>query len=412
MPDAKVFLEKVYINNFLSFGDVELPLKPLTVLVGPNASGKSNVLEVLHLLHWLTVYGELPTITVVLDRFPTCKPMRSTLRFEAKVDQNRALYDLALEAKTSDSTVARDLQPNDQKSNPIQIDGEELSVNGVKVISTLDGKLALRDENDTNQTSFKSNLLALATAGDCGVRPVTNALAEFIKRWDFHDFEPKFMPSDLHRQTPEIIERKILGRYQKTIAFPSFGHPSFMSDILIHWHHNDTERFIRVSEALDASANFTLEERLIDGKNQICLLERRNNPMPLKTASGGTLRLIKYFILLNDPNPPPLIAIEEPEQNLHPGALADIANFLEQLAARTQVIITTHSSQLLDAINPENLSSDSLGILLLRNPLGNGTEIMNLQDIRSDRTALDGWIADFGIGSAIFESELLQDLME
>ena len=73
--------------------------------------------------------------------------------------------------------------------------------------------------------------------------------------------------------------------------------------------------------------------------------------------------------------PPPLIAIEEPEQNLHPGALADIADFLEQLAERTQVIITTHSSQLLDAFDPEKLS-DSLGILLLRNPLGRGTEVI------------------------------------
>ena len=117
MPESKRFLEKVHINNFLSFGDVELPLKPLIVLVGPNASGNSNVLEVLHLLYWLIEYGQLPPISFVRDRFPTGIAMRSTFRFEAKVDQTRALYDLALEAKTSDSTVARDLQPSDQKSH-------------------------------------------------------------------------------------------------------------------------------------------------------------------------------------------------------------------------------------------------------------------------------------------------------
>ena len=75
------------------------------------------------------------------------------------------------------------------------------------------------------------------------------------------------------------------------------------------------------------------------------------------------------------------------------------------------MIITTHSSQLLDAFNPDNLS-DSLGVLLLRNRPGLGTEVLNLEDIRGKREALDGWIADFGIGSAIFDSELLQDLME
>ena len=115
--------------------------------------------------------------------------------------------------------------------------------------------------------------------------------------------------------------------------------------------------------------------------------------------------------LLNLPELPPFIAIEEPERNLHPGALTDIASVLEQLAESTQVIITTHSSQLLDAFNPENLS-DSLGVLLLRNRPGYGTEVINLEDIRGDRAALNGWITDFGIGSAIFDSELLQDLME
>ena len=108
---------------------------------------------------------------------------------------------------------------------------------------------------------------------------------------------------------------------------------------------------------------------------------------------------------------PPLIAIEEPERSLHPGALKDIAKVLEQLAERTQVIITTHSSQLLDSFNSESLSN-SLGVLLLRNRPGLGTEVLNLEEIRGKREALDGWIADFGMGSAIFDSGLLQDLME
>ncbi len=102
---------------------------------------------------------------------------------------------------------------------------------------------------------------------------------------------------------------------------------------------------------------------------------------------------------------------EEPERNLHPGALKNIAYILEKLAERTQVIITTHSSQLLDTFSSKSLS-DSLGVLLLRNRPGLGTEVLNIEDIRDKREALAGWIADFGIGSAVFDSGLLQDLME
>ena len=88
-----------------------------------------------------------------------------------------------------------------------------------------------------------------------------------------------------------------------------------------------------------------------------------------------------------------------------------VADFLERLAIGSQVIITTHSSQLLDTFDPENLP-DSLEVLLLRNPQGRGTEVTNLEDIRGNRPALDGWITDFGIGSAIFHSALLPKSME
>ena len=106
-----------------------------------------------------------------------------------------------------------------------------------------------------------------------------------------------------------------------------------------------------------------------------------------------------------------VITIGEPERSLHPGALTDIANVLEKIAERTQVVITTHSSQLLDTFSSESLSN-WLGVLLLHNPSGLGTEVINIEELRHEREALDSWIIDFGVGSAIFYSELLQDLME
>ena len=133
----------------------------------------------------------------------------------------------------------------------------------------------------------------------------------------------------------------------------------------------------------------------------------------MERASDGTLRLIAYYILLYQPELPPLIAIEEPERNLHPGVLKEIAYVLERISEKTQVIITTHSSQLLDTFSSKSVSN-SLGVLLLRNCPGHGTKVINVEEIRDDpsRKGLDGWIVDFGVGSAIFDSGLLQDLME
>ena len=115
------------------------------------------------------------------------------------------------------------------------------------------------------------------------------------------------------------------------------------------------DRFQSVSESLAAATNLRIDQRPINGDNQLCLLEGYKQPIPLGKASDGTLRLVAYYILLNEPELPPLIAIEEPERNLHPSALTDITNVLEQISEHSQVIITTHSSQLLDAFNPETL---------------------------------------------------------
>ena len=281
-------------------------------------------------------------------------------------------------------------------------------INDVNVISIQDGQGKVKDEDGKSMTSYKSNKLALKSAGDYGNKPITSALTEFIKGWEFYDFRPEYMRRHLEG-FPFIIENVRSGELHESPKLDDDG--STLSVLLSYWYENARERFHRVSESLAASTNIRIDQRTIDGDHFLCLSEGYEKPIPLKRASDGTLRLVAYYILLNEPELPPFIAIEEPERNLHPGALTDITNVLEQISERSQVIITTHSSQLLDAFNPENLS-DSLGVLLLRNVPGRGTEVINLEDIRSDRAALKGWITDFGIGSAIFDSGLLQDLME
>ena len=89
-------------------------------------------------------------------------------------------------------------------------------------------------------------------------------------------------------------------------------------EVLSSWHENDQELFYNVSASLKACTNIGIEWLSIDGNERLCLLEGYQRPIPLNRASSGTLRLIAYYILLNDPELPPLVAIEEPERNLHP----------------------------------------------------------------------------------------------
>ena len=387
MSKQKAFLEKVHIKNYRSLRNVTLPFKPLTVLVGPNASGKSNTLTALRLFNGMLKIETPPTtFDFFQDRLWAGGADHITCELHAKVKEKPAHYKLEFKANGDNLSI-----------------DEELLVNTIKVISIQDGNGQVWDEDGKKETKYTSNKLALRSASDYGHKPITSILTEFIQGWEFYDFEPNHMRTNSDRSssgTKDIRESLRLNPYGVNVP-----------DILWDWYENSPEDFRYVSEALATATNINIDYRKIDGGSQLCLLEGYKDPLPLTGASDGTLRLLAYNTLLNQSELPPLITIEEPERSLHPGALKEIAYILEKLAEQTQVIITTHSSQLLDTFSSESLS-DSLGVLLLRNRPGLGTEVINIEDIRDKREALAGWIADFGIGSAVFDSGLLQDLME
>ena len=363
MSEMKTFLKSIHVENFRSLRKVDLPLKPLTVLVGPNASGKSNALKALDVLRKLMIDEKLSSILDLPDHRWAREASHINFQLRAQVEGIPTVYELEFNTMTDNPFAA-----------------EELLVDDVKVISVQRGEGMVQDENGENKTPYNgANKLALWSAGDYGEKPITNALAKFMKNWIILHFRVDTIRQDFAKSRDSM---------------PLFN-------ILSYWHQHDRERFYRVSKSLEAVTNFRIDQQ----DDRLYLLEW-DRTIPLQEASDGTLRLIAYYTLLSLSGSPSLIAIEEPEHNLHPGALTEIAKIFSQMAERSQVIITTHSSQLLDAFSAESLS-DSLGVLLLHNAPGRGTRVTSLEDILEDEAALDGWITDFGIGSAIFDSGLI-----
>ena len=175
MPGENAFLERVHIKNFLSLHDVEFPLKPLTVLVGPNASGKSNILNALRLLNRMMVAEEFPLVEI-RDSLWAGKMNQITFQIQAKAKESQTAYKLDLEAEADNPIVA-----------------EELLISSVRVISIQKGRGKVQDEDSKNETPYQSNKLALKSAGDYGNKPITRILTEFVKGWEFYDFQPDFM---------------------------------------------------------------------------------------------------------------------------------------------------------------------------------------------------------------------------
>lgn len=80
------------------------------------------------------------------------------------------------------------------------------------------------------------------------------------------------------------------------------------------------------------------------------------DPFISRYVSDGTLKMFTYLILLNDPTPHPLLCIEEPENQLHPDILLELAEeFREYASTGGQVLISTHSPDFVNGVNLNEL---------------------------------------------------------
>ncbi len=95
-----------------------------------------------------------------------------------------------------------------------------------------------------------------------------------------------------------------------------------------------------------------LKTRTAGGTIQVYLEEQGlNSPTPASRLSQGALQLLCLLVVLLHPDPPPLICLEEPEKGLHPDILPELAKLLVTASERTQLIVTTHSEILVDALS-------------------------------------------------------------
>ena len=161
------------IKNFKSLGDVDLNFRDLTILVGANASGKSNSLAALGFLNELLMNQTLPPVER-MDRI-------------LRVGQKELFYQINIE--DDDNNKAEYIIAVSISENNTFLDKEYLLVNGVEVINIINGQGIVKDENDENPQTYQSSEgdgLTLADVGKYGHKPFTKKLASYIKDCKFY----------------------------------------------------------------------------------------------------------------------------------------------------------------------------------------------------------------------------------
>jgi predicted ATPase len=355
--EGKRFIHSLQLQNFLSYGSEgeQIELQPLNVSIGPNASGKSNLIEAMGVLKatptdlptpirqgggisdflWKGEKG-IPTakIEAILDYPEGAMPLRYQMSFTA-VGQRLEVVDEAIE----------DIEPRySSESEPFFY--YRYSDRGRPVINVTDeGDRQTRKLRTLRREDIISAQSILSQRKDPEQYPELSYLAN------------KFADIGLYRnwQTGrDSVPRK--AQQTDLPEHPLLEDGGNLGLVLNNLQYQLGSRPIIEKLKLFYDAAEELSIKIYGGTVQIFIRETGLiQPIPATRLSDGTLRYLFLIALLLDPTPPPLICIEEPEIGLHPDILPAIAEMLIEASQRTQLIVTTHSDALVSALSPESV---------------------------------------------------------
>ena len=357
LGDAR-FIRTLKLRNLLSFGPDTPPIElgPLNVLIGPNGSGKSNVIEAIDLLRasatdlvapvragggvdeWLWK-GDKPHSVAKVDataNYPGGKvPLHHSISF-ASVGQRFALFDELIGDEP-------ECQQKDQDSffyyfyntgHPI------LLVPASQFIRQKTGRE--RQYRNLRSEDLAPDQSVLSQRRDPDQYPEITFLGDQYKQLMLYREWNTGSNSALRNPQPVDQPNHFLAEDASNLGLV-LNYLERTGDI------KDTLN-AHLSGFYDQYKDYTVSVE--GGTVQVFLREKNlRQSVPATRLSDGTLRFLCLASILCHPNPPPLICLEEPEIGLHPDILPAIAEMLIEASQRTQVIVTTHSDILVDALS-------------------------------------------------------------
>ena len=372
-----ILLHSLRPQNLLSFGPdtPEIPLGPLNVLIGANGSGKSNLIETVSLLRstptslqdvlrkgggaqeWIWKGNPDESASIATSMADTAGHL---LRHNIEFTVEQQAYKLRAESVwQKDKNLLGDFTQHTYQYR----DGWGSII--------INGQLTSADV-----FTFDTSASVLAQRRDPEKYPEITYLAaqygriRIYREWSFGRNTVLRAPQPADMRTDRLEE-----------DFSNLGL------VLNRMRRNSDAKKAVLSHLRDIYDGVEDFDVSVEGGTVQVFLTEGRFTIPATRLSDGTLRYLCLLAILCDPTPPPLICIEEPELGLHPDILPKIADLLVDASQRTQIIVTTHSDILVDAMTerPEavlvcekhdgqtqimRLSSEDLGVWLEKYRLG------------------------------------------
>lgn len=350
-------IQEIKIANFKSFGDeMSLALAPFSVFVGPNAAGKSNLMDAFRFLRecvaegieaavarragWsnlrcrrrrrgstlLAVRGTLGVETLNVAAGRKKKQSFHSLRFTYSLVFNQ---ELVIVAEKGSLTGIPEGAEETQEISAFERDTESVTI---REWSENPRKLPVGEANQ-RELFVRTRFFSLASS----------FISDVFLGWRFYD------PLTQSARFPAEIRT-----------------PHFVSEtgdnlaVVLHAIRSDggtRERIRDLLQMLVPGFEDWDTELLADGRVAFKVRESGvRGALPSTAISDGTVRLlILLSALLWSEIPPAAIFLEEPERNLHPLVLEQLVQLMREVSAQTQVIVTTHSADFVRYCLPEEV---------------------------------------------------------
>jgi len=343
-------IESLRLKNFKTFREVEMKDIPrFCVVVGANGSGKSTLFHVFGFLKE-ALASNIHAALVKLGGSRGLQEVRSRnttgnieieLKFREKKDSPLVTYSLAIDEHDGRAVVEREVLKYRRGSSGQPWYFLNFSRGkGFAVTNELDEVSDVKDLKREEQTLKSPDILAIKGLAQFERFPAVVALGNLIENWHISDFH-------INRARPEQE-----AGYAEHLSSEG-ENLSLVTEYLYNRHRGTFDEIcrklaMRIPGIEKVSAKTTEEGRVLlrfqDGAFE--------DPFLARYVSDGTIKMFAYLVLLYDPDPHPLLCVEEPENQLYPNLLWELAEEFRSYALKGgQVFVSTHSPDFLNATN-------------------------------------------------------------
>lgn len=412
-------IEGFRVKNFRALQNIEIgklwntktaPLTPLTAVIGKNGAGKSSLFDAFGFLADCLRYGVEEACDMngrggfkKIRSMGSNDPIEIEIYYRQDGNARQITYQLAIDIDSHDrpyvkSERLRQRRKNLNKGYPysflIMQNGQGYAWKGESVGIQESEKDSIEDIIETPETEkikLKDNrTLGIATISSLVQHPRISAFTQLIESWYLSYFSP-----DAARSLPLAGAQKRLNK-----------HGDNLGNVVQYLEREYKDKFNQVLSKIAEKIPGIIgikTDKSIDDRVLICFNEKGFiDPFYAQQMSDGTLKIFTYLLLLADPNPPPFIGIEEPENGLYHKLLSILAHeFREHStgikggAGGSQIFVTTHQPYFVDALKPEEvwiLEKGKNGFSEISRASNN--EIIN--DLVAEEIPLGGlWYSDY-----------------